>query len=120
MAPLMNDAPQVVVSEASLQKAEEFIEAEEGAANKLKGWLAILVTVLAFVMSVFHLYTAYAIVPLAIPIYNLTVDVNRELYIADGVIAGFIGLAIILLGRAVLSNNVLTERPQSSQGFFGR
>ena len=59
----MNDAPQVVVSEASLQKAEEFIEAEEGAANKLKGWLAILVTVLAFVMSVFHLYTAYAIVP---------------------------------------------------------
>ena len=59
----MNDAPQVVVSEASLQKAEEFIEAEEGAANKLKGWLAIFVTVLAFVMSVFHLYTAYAIVP---------------------------------------------------------
>jgi TRAP transporter 4TM/12TM fusion protein len=53
----------ITVSAASLQKAEEFIEAEEGAANKLKGWLAILVTALAFVMSVFHLYTAYAIVP---------------------------------------------------------
>ena len=52
-----------VVSEAAIHKAEEFIEAEEGAANKLKGWLGVLVTVLAFVMSAFHLYTAYAIVP---------------------------------------------------------
>lgn len=51
------------VSEEALQKAEEFIEAEEGAANKLKGWLAVLVTLAAFAMSVFHLYTAYAIVP---------------------------------------------------------
>jgi TRAP transporter 4TM/12TM fusion protein len=57
------DAAQVVVSAAALNKAEEFIEAEEGAANKFKGWLAVLVTLLAFVMSVFHLYTAYAIVP---------------------------------------------------------
>jgi TRAP transporter 4TM/12TM fusion protein len=53
----------VVVSEEARLKAEEFIEAEEGAANKLKGWLAVTVTALAFVMSVFHLYTAYAIVP---------------------------------------------------------
>ena len=57
------EPPAVVVSEAALHKAEEFIEAEEGAANKFKGWLAVLVTLLAFVMSVFHLYTAYAIVP---------------------------------------------------------
>jgi len=53
----------VLVSEDALHKAEEFIEAEEGAANKLRGWLAVLVTLIAFVMSVFHLYTAYAIVP---------------------------------------------------------
>jgi len=53
----------VIVSEEARLKAEEFIEAEEGAANKLKGWLAVTVTALAFVMSVFHLYTAYAIVP---------------------------------------------------------
>jgi TRAP transporter 4TM/12TM fusion protein len=52
-----------VVSDQALHKAEEFIEAEEGAANKFKGPLAALVTALAFVMSVFHLYTAYAIVP---------------------------------------------------------
>ena len=55
--------PDVVVSQESLQKAEEFIEAEEGAANKLKGWLGIFVTAVAFAMSVFHLYTAYGIVP---------------------------------------------------------
>lgn len=53
----------VVVSEEARLKAEEFIEVEEGAANKLKGWLGIFVTAVAFVMSVFHLYTAYGIVP---------------------------------------------------------
>ena len=57
------DAPEVIVSEEARLKAEQFIEAEEGAANKLKGWTAVFVTLTAFVMSVFHLYTAYAIVP---------------------------------------------------------
>ena len=57
------DAPEVIVSEEARLKAEQFIEAEEGAANKLKGWMAVFVTLTAFVMSVFHLYTAYAIVP---------------------------------------------------------
>ena len=52
-----------VVSAEALHKAEEFIEAEEGAANKLQGWLGAFVVVVAFVMSAFHLYTAYAIVP---------------------------------------------------------
>src|SRR6187401_691425 len=51
------------IDAAALQKAEEYIEQEEGAANKLKGWLAVFVTLTAVVMSVFHLYTAYAIVP---------------------------------------------------------
>jgi TRAP transporter 4TM/12TM fusion protein len=58
-----SNAPTVVISEEALHKAEEFIEAEEGAANKLKGWLAVFVTLVAFGMSVFHLHTAYAIVP---------------------------------------------------------
>ena len=60
---LLAHQPEAAVSEAALHKAEEFIEAEEGAANKLKGWLGIFVVLVAFVMSVFHLYTAYAIVP---------------------------------------------------------
>ncbi|HEX7890628.1 MAG TPA: TRAP transporter fused permease subunit [Ramlibacter sp.] len=51
------------IDAAALQKAEEYIEQEEGAANKLKGWLAVFVTLGAVVMSAFHLYTAYAIVP---------------------------------------------------------
>jgi TRAP transporter 4TM/12TM fusion protein len=60
-APRQDINPQV--SDEALQKAESFIEAEEGAANKLKGWLGIFVTAVAVVMSAFHLYTAYAIVP---------------------------------------------------------
>jgi TRAP transporter 4TM/12TM fusion protein len=55
--------PDVVVSAQALHKADEFIEAEEGAANKLVGWLGVFVAVVAVVMSAFHLYTAYAIVP---------------------------------------------------------
>ena len=51
------------VSAESLAKAESYIEAEEGASHKLRGALAVLVTVLAVAMSVFHLYTAYSIVP---------------------------------------------------------
>jgi len=61
--PITPDTPEVVVSEEARLKAEQFIEAEEGAANKLKGWLNIFVVAVAFVMSVFHLYTAYGIVP---------------------------------------------------------
>src|SRR3954469_8004777 len=51
------------IDAAALQKAEEYIEQEEGAANKFKGRLAVFITLVAIVMSVFHLYTAYAIVP---------------------------------------------------------
>jgi TRAP transporter 4TM/12TM fusion protein len=58
-----NDPADVVISDEALHKAEEFIEAEEGAANKLEGWLNVFVVAVAFVMSAFHLYTAYAIVP---------------------------------------------------------
>jgi len=51
------------VSDEALQRAEQFVEEEEGAANKLKGALGAFVRVVAFVMAAFHLYTAYAIVP---------------------------------------------------------
>jgi len=55
--------PPPAVSDEALHRAEEFIEAEEGAANKHRGWLRVFVITVAFVMSAFHLYTAYAIVP---------------------------------------------------------
>lgn len=51
-----------VISDEALKKAEEFIEEEEGAANKLSGRLAAFITFAAVAMSVFHLYTAYGIV----------------------------------------------------------
>jgi TRAP transporter 4TM/12TM fusion protein len=51
------------VSEEALLRAEQFVEEEEGAANKLKGWLGGFVRLTAFVMAAFHLYSAYAIVP---------------------------------------------------------
>ena len=54
---------EVVVSDEARHRAEEFLEAEEGAANKLTGWLNIFVIAVAFAMSAFHLYTAYGIVP---------------------------------------------------------
>ncbi|MFN0162991.1 MAG: TRAP transporter permease [Burkholderiales bacterium] len=54
--------PAAEVSSEALARAEEMIEREEGAQNKLTGWLAAFVTTVAIGMSVFHLYTAYAIV----------------------------------------------------------
>src|SRR6476661_6233950 len=53
----------VAVSDEALQKAEAFVEAEEGAANRLMGWAGRISTAIAVVMSLFHLYAAYAIVP---------------------------------------------------------
>src|SRR3954464_12951208 len=57
------EAETVVVSEEALLKAESFVEAEEGAANRLMGWAGTISTSIAVVMSLFHLYAAYAIVP---------------------------------------------------------
>jgi TRAP transporter 4TM/12TM fusion protein len=54
--------PAAEVSEEALKRAEEMIEREEGVQNKLAGGLAVFVGAVAVVMSLFHLYTAYAIV----------------------------------------------------------
>jgi TRAP transporter 4TM/12TM fusion protein len=54
---------QIAVDEAALKKAEEYIEAEEGATNRLGGFLGRFVVTVTVVMSFFHLYAAYAIVP---------------------------------------------------------
>jgi TRAP transporter 4TM/12TM fusion protein len=51
------------VSTEALRKAESYIEAEEGATNRISGISGIVVTGIAVVMSLFHLYAAYAIVP---------------------------------------------------------
>src|SRR5215212_5837504 len=48
------------ISEAALKKAEEFIEADEGAVNRLSGFAGNFTTTIAVVMSLFHLYAAIA------------------------------------------------------------
>jgi TRAP transporter 4TM/12TM fusion protein len=54
---------QGAISDEALRKAEEFIEQEEGAANRLTGWAGTIVTSIAIAMTIFHLYAAYSIVP---------------------------------------------------------
>jgi TRAP transporter 4TM/12TM fusion protein len=55
---LVGDPPGI--SEAALKKAEEFIEADEGALNRLSGFAGNFTTTVAVVMSLFHLYAAIA------------------------------------------------------------
>lgn len=53
----------IAVSDEALQKAEAFVEAEEGAANRLMGWAGRISTAIAVAMSLFHLYAAYETPP---------------------------------------------------------
>jgi TRAP transporter 4TM/12TM fusion protein len=52
-----------VISQEGLRKAEEYVQQEEGAGNRLTGWPSVVVTAIAVSMSLFHLYAAYDIVP---------------------------------------------------------
>ena len=54
--------PTAEVSAEAMKRAEEMIEREEGVQNRHRGWLAGLIVAVTVVMSIFHLYTAYAIV----------------------------------------------------------
>jgi len=54
---------EALISDEALKKAERYIEAEEGATNRLTGLLGRLVVAAAVLMSLFHIYAAYAIVP---------------------------------------------------------
>src|ERR1700754_2409190 len=51
------------ISEEALRKAEEYVQQEEGAGNRLSGWAGTIVTGIAVAMTLFHLYAAYDIVP---------------------------------------------------------
>jgi TRAP transporter 4TM/12TM fusion protein len=53
----------VAVDQEALRKAEKFIEEEEGAASHHKGWFDRFLAAVAIVMTLFHLYSAYAIIP---------------------------------------------------------
>ena len=53
----------VTIDDERLAQAEKFIEEDEGATSRFRGWLGTLTTVLLVAMSVFHLYAAVDIVP---------------------------------------------------------
>ena len=55
-------AEEPLVTDESFKKAEEFIEEEEGAVSRFRGWLGAATTTLLVVMSLFHLYAAVEIV----------------------------------------------------------
>ena len=58
----IDKASEPLISDEALRKAEEYIEEEEGAVNRLSGPLSAFITFAAVAMSAFHLYTAYGIV----------------------------------------------------------
>lgn len=60
IAGIQDDA---AISEEGLKRAEELVQQEEGAANRLFGWSGTIVTAIAVAMTLFHLYAAYDIVP---------------------------------------------------------
>ncbi len=60
---MATETPASAVSEERLRKAVEYIEEDEGATSRYRGWLAQLATVLLVGMSLFHLYAAVDIVP---------------------------------------------------------
>jgi TRAP transporter 4TM/12TM fusion protein len=62
---MMAEEPQAdsEISAEALRKAEEYVQQEEGAGNRLTGLTATIVTGIAVVMTLFHLYAAYDIVP---------------------------------------------------------
>ena len=51
------------ISAEALAKAEEYVQQEEGAGNRLTGWTGTAVAAIAVAMTLFHLYAAYDIVP---------------------------------------------------------
>jgi TRAP transporter 4TM/12TM fusion protein len=61
--PSIEPASDPAITEEQLKAAEKYIEEEEGASNRFKGPLAVFITTVLVVMSLFHLYAAVWIVP---------------------------------------------------------
>jgi TRAP transporter 4TM/12TM fusion protein len=109
------------ISAESLRKAEEYVQQEEGAANRLSGWAGILVTAIAVAMTLFHLYAAYDIVPtqalrythlafvlvLSFLLFPLAAGFRNRIEWFD-VIAGI--LAVCVMGYALMGGDDFTDR----------
>lgn len=51
------------LSDEARERLEKFVEEEEGALNRLGGWVGVAIAAFAIFVSLFHLYAAYEIVP---------------------------------------------------------
>ena len=51
------------LSRDAQEQLERYVEAEEGAFNRLSGWVGLAIATFAIGVSLFHLYAAYEIVP---------------------------------------------------------
>jgi TRAP transporter 4TM/12TM fusion protein len=51
------------IDDLTKAQLDSFIKQEEGDANDYRGWIGVLITLVAVGMSLFHLYAAYSIVP---------------------------------------------------------
>src|SRR5919112_3167341 len=103
------DKEPAAISTEALRKAESYIEAEEGATNRLGGWAGRVTTGISVVMSLFHLYSAYFIVPtqelrythvafvllLSFLLFPLAARFRNRIRWWD-VLAGFAGAAILI------------------------
>jgi len=117
--PPRRDEP--VVTAEALQKAEQYIEAEEGAINKLPGALGILLTALAVSMSLFHLYAAYGIMPthilrgihvafilfLGFLLFPVTKRFRHRVCWWDWIAAAF---SLVIVGNMLLGGDAFLER----------
>ena len=56
-------AKPVELSDDARARLEKFVEEEEGAFNRLGGWVGVTIAAFAIFVSLFHLYAAYEIVP---------------------------------------------------------
>jgi TRAP transporter 4TM/12TM fusion protein len=56
-------AKPVELSDDARERLEKFVEEEEGALNRLGGWVGVAIAAFAIFVSLFHLYAAYEIVP---------------------------------------------------------
>lgn len=122
-----------VISEEALRKAEQYIEEEEGAANRMTGWIGGFLMLVAVVMSLFHLYAAYAIVPtqvlrfvhvafvlfLSFLMFPLAKRFRHRIMWWDW-IAAFLTIAIVVY--AIMGGDDFTDRntmPEPLDIFFG-
>src|SRR5215217_7083374 len=115
---------QGAISDDALRKAEEFVEAEEGAANRLVGWAGTIVTGIAIAMTLFHLYAAYDIVPtqplryahvafvmvLCFLLFPLAARYRNRIQVWDVVAAA---VAVAILAYAIWGGEDFTDRATS-------